>query len=70
LGNKIIYTDLFEISILRQPHASVIAIVGFVGILMGLKPTWKTVKGILLKEFSIFLNFVREVRSSLLLPFH
>lgn len=61
LGANILYTDLFEISILRQPHASIIALVGFVGILMGLKPTWKTVKGILLKEFSIFLNFVREV---------
>lgn len=65
LGNNIIYTDLFEISILRQPHATVIALVGFVGILMGLKPIWKTVKGILLKEFSIFLNFVREVYQEL-----
>ncbi|RYH28876.1 hypothetical protein EON65_10565 [archaeon] len=61
-GNDIIYNDLFEFSILREPPAIVSKYLGYMAVLMGLKPDWSTVRSTLLKENKIFLNFVVEVR--------
>lgn len=62
-GNDIIYNDLFEFSILREPPAIVSKYLGYMAVLMGLKPDWSTVRSTLLKENKIFLNFVVEVSS-------
>eukprot|EP00981_Chlorochromonas_danica_P012455 scaffold4964_cov248-Ochromonas_danica.AAC.1 len=61
LGNEIQYSDIFELSILREPPPIVAIIFGYAAILMGLKPEWNTVRSTLLKESRIFLNFLREI---------
>lgn len=61
LGQEVVYTDLLQLSIIRHPHDAILHLVGFMGILMGLKPSWSTMKGTLLKEYNIFMNFVRNV---------
>lgn len=60
-GEDILYSDLNEISSLREPPTVVIHVIGFIAILLGLIPVWKTIRGTLLKESLIFQNFVREV---------
>lgn len=62
LGMEIQYSDLFNLSILREPPQIVSSILGYTAILMGLKPDWSTVRSTLLKEAKIFQNFLREVR--------
>lgn len=60
-GQSIHYQEMFEVAILRDPPDILIAVVGYIALLMGLKPAWKTIKTTLLREFNIFQNFVREV---------
>lgn len=62
LGKEIQYSDLYGLSILREPPAIVAAILGYCAILMGLKPDWSTIRSTLLKEARIFHNFLKEVR--------
>jgi hypothetical protein len=61
LGSLIEYHDLFEISIFREPPDVVYSMICYVAILMGLRPSWHTIRGTLLKEFDIFQNFAKEV---------
>lgn len=61
LGAEIQYSDLFGMSILREPPAILSSILGFCAILMGLKPDWSTIRSTLLKEARIFHSFLKEV---------
>jgi hypothetical protein len=60
-GESILYPEIREVAILRDPSDSLISVIGYIALLMGLKPVWKTIKTTLLKESNIFQNFVREV---------
>jgi hypothetical protein len=61
VGGEVLYQNVYEIAILREPPETIQGIIGYIALLMGLKPIWKTMKAILLKEFTIFQNFIREV---------
>lgn len=61
IGEQIHYHDVFEVSIMREPPETVNMVLGYIALLMGLKPKWKTIRSTILKEFNIFQNFVREV---------
>lgn len=60
-GREINYQDILEVGLLREPPEVLPSVIGYIAILMGLKPFWKTIKSTILKEFLIFQNFTREV---------
>jgi hypothetical protein len=66
IGTKIENNQIFEVSILREPPEIIVGITGYIAVLLGLKPNWKTIRGTLLKESTIFANFVRDVSFSFL----
>ncbi len=63
VGQKIEQNNIYEVSIMREPPEIIVGITGYVAVLLGLKPNWKTIRGTLLKESTIFSNFVRDVRN-------
>lgn len=60
-GNEIGYEDIYELTMMREPNASIVLVLSYIATLLGLKNDWATIKGTLLKESRIFQNFIRQV---------
>ena len=55
------HKDLLEISALKSPPQIIADVMGYIGILLGLKPTWEAVHRSLLKELIPLQRFLKEV---------
>jgi hypothetical protein len=60
-GKQVDSQQLFNVYVLREPPKAVVDMLGYIALLLGLKPTWKTIRGTLLKESDILCNFLQEV---------
>jgi hypothetical protein len=63
-GVKIKYRDLIELAALREPAENVTLVVGYISVLLGLKPTWQAARASLFKELSAMQTYLKEVFNS------
>lgn len=60
-GTDIQYAELVELASVSHPHILVESVVGYLCILLGIKPDWETAKRSLFKQIYPLLKFIREV---------
>jgi hypothetical protein len=60
-GMDMMYKDLVELSSLKEAPDAVVAVVGYVNLLLGLQPSWQAAKRSLFKELLPLQTFFREV---------
>jgi len=60
-GIKIKYRDLIELAALREPTENVVMLMGYISVLLGLKPTWQAARASLFKELSPMQMYLKEV---------
>lgn len=61
IASDIRYPNLVELASMREPPDSVVSIVGFIGVLLGLQPDWPSSRRSLFKELLPLQRFLREV---------
>ena len=61
IAKDIMYKDMVDVSALREPPAFVEAMLAYVAVLLGLKPTWAAIKRALFKEIYSMLIFLSQV---------
>jgi hypothetical protein len=60
-AEAVMYRDLVEVANMREPPASVVTIVGYLCVLLGLTPSWQVARRSLFKELIPLQKFLREV---------
>lgn len=60
-ASEVSYKILVELSNLRSPPAQLLPVLGYVCILLGLKPSWQAARSFLLKEISPLMQFFHKV---------
>ena len=58
IGSIVLHIDLWEVSQYFEPPEIVVDVVGYLCILLGLKPTWDSAQGYLFKEINQVMKFL------------